>query len=92
MAQIATLPTLNKDELDLAQKEQKNATKSRPRRGFFKKCDNLLQRIPPLPEYQPMAIEHRAAVIHLPDNTFLTLRTLFGLIWTTTYCLGNTPG
>lgn len=37
-----------------------------------------------LPEYQPMAIEHRAAVIHLPDNTFLTLRTLFGLIWTTT--------
>ena len=92
MAQIVTLPTPDQDVLDLAQKEQKNATKSGPRRGFFKKCDNLLQRIPPLPEYHPMAIEHRAAVIHLPENTFLTLRTLFGLIWTTTYCLGITSG
>ena len=35
----------NKDELDLALKEQKDATQTRARREFLDKGDNLLQRI-----------------------------------------------
>ena len=45
MAQIITLPTPDKDELDAVLKEEKNATKSRARREFLEKRDNLLQRI-----------------------------------------------
>ena len=54
------------------------------RRDFLEKRDSLLQRIPPLPEYQPMAIEYRAAVSHLPEGLFPTPRALFSLIWTNT--------
>lgn len=52
--------------------------------AFLEKRKDLLQRIPPLPEYQPLEIEYRAAVSHLPSDLLLTSRTVFGLIWTTT--------
>ena len=84
MPQIATLPAPDRDELDSALKQQKKASKTKERQQFLEKRDNLLQRIPPLPEYQPMKIEYRAAVSHLPSDLFLTSRTVFGLIWTTT--------
>ena len=80
MPQIATLPASDKDELDQALKQQKKATKTSERQAFLEKRDNLLQRIPPLPEYQLIVIKHRAAVSHLPSDLFLTPRTVFGLI------------
>lgn len=82
MAHVATLPVPDVDELDAALKLQKNAAKSSVRRDFLEKRDSLLQRIPPLPEYQPMAIEYRAAVSHLPEGLFPTPRALLSLIWT----------
>ena len=84
MPRIATLPTPDKNELDQALKQQKKSTKTSERQVFLEKRDNLLQRIPLLPEYQSMVIEYRAAVSHLPSDLFLTPRTVFGLIWTTT--------
>ena len=45
MAQIITLPTPDKDELDAVLKEEKNPTKSRARREFLEKRNNILQRI-----------------------------------------------
>ena len=84
MPQIATLPVPDKYELDQALKQQKKQAQTRERQAFLQKRDNLLQRIPPLPEYQPMAVEYRKAVNHLPDSILLTPRTVFGLIWTTT--------
>lgn len=84
MPQIKTLPVPDKDELDRALKQQKKEAKSRERQAFLEKRDDLLQRIPPLPEYEPMKIEYRPAVNHLPSDLLPTPRTLFSLIWTTT--------
>ena len=84
MPQIATLPAPDKDKLDRALRKQKQATKAKGRQEHLEKRDNLLQRIPPLPEYQPMIIEDCAAVSHLPSDLFFTPGTVFGLIWTTT--------
>ena len=84
MPQIDTLPLPDRDELDQALTQQKRVAKTGERQAFLQKRDNLLQRIPPLPEYQPMTIEHRPAVNHLPSDQSLTPRLIFGLIWTTT--------
>ena len=45
MAQIATLPTSDKDELELALKEQNKASKSTARRELLELRDNLLQHV-----------------------------------------------
>ena len=84
MPQIETLPLPDRDELDQALKQQKRVAKTRERQQHLEKRDSLLQRIPPLPEYEPMRIEYRPAVSHLPSDLFLTSSTIFGLIWTTT--------
>lgn len=84
MPQIETLPFPDRDELDKALKQQKRVAKTGERQAFLEKRNDLLQRIPPLPEYQPIKIDYRAAVSHLPDDLALTPRTIFGLIWTIT--------
>lgn len=84
MPQVATLPAPDKGELDRALKKQKQAAKATERKEHLEKRDNLLQRIPPLPHYEPMRIEYRAAVSHLPSDIFFTPYTMFSLIWTTT--------
>lgn len=84
MPQIDTLPLPDRDELDQALKQQKKATKARDRQEYLEKRDNLLQSIPPLPEYDPMKIEYRPAINHLPSGLLPSPRALFGLIWTTT--------
>ena len=80
MPQIATLPAPDKGELDRALKKQKKEAQTRARKEKLEKRDNLLQSIPPLPEYQPMIIDYRAAVSHLPHDLFITPSTVFGLI------------
>ena len=80
MPQIATLPAPDRGELDRALKKQKQAAKATERQEHLEKRDNLLQRIPPLPQYEPMKIEYRAAVSHLPDDIFFTPYTVFSLI------------
>lgn len=84
MPQIPTLPVPDKYELDQALKNQKKAAKDKKRDTHLGNLGNLLSRIPPLPQYQPMEIEDRAAVSHLPEDIFLTPYTVFSLIWTTT--------
>ena len=44
MAQITSLPSPDKDEIDSVLKEQKNAMKTGARREFLEKRDILLQR------------------------------------------------
>ena len=83
MVQIKTLPVPDKDELDEALAQQKKGAKTKDRQAFLEKRDSLLERIPPLPDCQPMKIEYRAAVNHLPSDLCLTPRTVFSLIWTT---------
>ena len=84
MPQVATLPAPDRGELDQALKKQKSATKAKERQEHLTQRDNFLQRIPPLPEYQPMIIEDCTAVSHLPSDLSFTPSTVFGLIWTTT--------
>ena len=84
MAKIATLPNPDKKELHEAQKQEKREARTKARKEKLDKRDNLLQSIPPLPEYQPMPIEYRAAVSHLPIDILLTPYTIFSLIWTST--------
>lgn len=84
ISQVATLPAPDKGELDRALKKQKQAAKATERKEHLEKRDNLLQRIPPLSHYEPMRIEYRAAVSHLPSDIFFTPYTMFSLIWTTT--------
>ncbi len=84
MAEINTLTRPYKEELDAVLKQQKKAEKDGERKQFLEKRDNLLSSIPPLPEYQPMEIEYRAAVSHLPSDIFFIPSTVFGFIWTMT--------
>ncbi len=84
MAKIATLPTPDQGELDRALKQQRKVAKDQERKEKLDNLDKLLARIPPLSEYEPMIIEDRAAVSHLPSDIFLTSYSIFSLIWTPT--------
>lgn len=80
MAKIATLPTPDKEELDRAIKRQKRDAQTNAKKERLEQRDILLQSIPPLPEYQPIKIEYRAAVSYLPSDIEITPYTVFSLI------------
>ena len=82
MAKIATLPAPDKDELDWATKREKREAQTKAQREKLDKRDILLQSIPPLPEYQPMKIEDRAAVSHLPFDQGIIPYIVFSHVWT----------
>ena len=80
MPQVATLPDPDRAELDKALKKQNREAQAKARKEKLKKRDTLLQDIPPLPDYQPIPIEYRPAVNHLPINMSYTPYTIFSLI------------
>ena len=80
MTKIATLPQPDKDELHEAQKRQKKEATTEARKEKLKQRDILLQRIPPLPEYESMQIEYRATVNHFPNNFTILPYPMFSLI------------
>ena len=82
MAKLATLSESDKGKLDRALKQQRKAARNKERKEKLEKRDNLLARIPPLPEYEPMTIEDCVAVSHLPDDIEITPYSVFSLIWT----------
>ena len=80
MPQIATIPAPDKYKLNQAMKKQKKATKNKKRDTHLENLDNLLSRIPPLSQYQPIKIKDRAAISHFFENMFFILYIVFNLI------------